>query len=223
MGCPSWHIHWMKCVALLAPATSIGPLLLMMPTRWPPMRACTHSVGAPYSGLNSSRSEPSTMRAITSRISTGSRWCGGIRPSRSSAPKCGSNASEFIAACADVPSATGRFDSENPRMTARAMPSACRSFSARYSPRPDTPVCISAPPSSSSVAISPVAAFSKGGPARKARDRPRTMMTMSDRPGMYAPPAVPEPCCTVTTGSPAAECRARLRKSEPPCTKPSTR
>ena len=66
----------------------------------------------------------------------------------------------------------------------RAIPSACRSSSARYSPSPDTAVCISAPPSSSSVATSPVAAFSKGGPARKARERPRTMITTSLRPGM---------------------------------------
>ena len=36
-------------------------------------------------------------------------------------------------------------------------------------------VCISAPPSSSSVAISPVAAFNSGGPARNARVRPRTI------------------------------------------------
>ncbi len=40
---------------------------------------------------------------------------------------------------------------------------------------------------------------------------------------MYAPPAVPEPCCTVITGMPAADSRARLRNSAPPCTKPSTR
>jgi hypothetical protein len=45
-------------------------------------------------------------------------------------------------------------------------------------------VCISAPPSSSSVATSPVAAISSGGPARKARERPRTMITTSLKPGM---------------------------------------
>ena len=35
--------------------------------------------------------------------------------------------------------------------------------------------------------------------------------------------AVPEPCCTVITGMPAADSRARLRNRLPPCTKPSTR
>ena len=68
--------------------------------------------------------------------------------------------------------------------TSRAIPSACRSSSARYSPSPDTAVCISAPPSSSSVATSPVAAINKGGPARNARDRLRTITTTSLSPGM---------------------------------------
>ena len=42
---------------------------------------------------------------------------------------------------------------------------------------PETVVCISAPPSSSSVAISPVAALSSGGPARKILERPLTTTT----------------------------------------------
>jgi len=77
-----------------------------------------------------------------------------------------------------------RDNQSNCPTTCRAKPSASRSSSARYSPSPDTPVCISAPPSSSSVATSPVAAISKGGPARKARERPRTMITTSLKPGM---------------------------------------
>ena len=40
------------------------------------------------------------------------------------------------------------------------------SFSARWSATPETEVCISAPPSSSAVTISPVAAFTSGGPPR---------------------------------------------------------
>jgi hypothetical protein len=59
-------------------------------------------------------------------------------------------------------------------------------------------------------------ARSSGGPARKALARPRTMITWSDRPGMYAPPAVDEPCTIATTGMPAADSRARLQKSRPP-------
>jgi len=49
-------------------------------------------------------------------------------------------------------------------MISRAMRMPSASSSARYSPRPETVACISAPPSSSSVAISPVAARSNGGP-----------------------------------------------------------
>ena len=78
---------------------------------------------------------------------------------------------------------------------------------------------MSAPPSSSSVAISPVAAFSSGGPARKARARPRTMTTWSDRPGHVgaarrrrAVHARRSPAC------PAADSRARLQNSAPPWT-----
>ena len=62
-------------------------------------------------------------------------------------------------------------------MISRAMRSASASSSARYSATPETVVCISAPPSSSSVAISPVAAFSSGGPARKILERPFTTTT----------------------------------------------
>ena len=49
------------------------------------MLAWTHTVAGPYPGLKSRKSEPSTMRAITSRISTGLRPSRGMMPSRSSA------------------------------------------------------------------------------------------------------------------------------------------
>jgi len=42
-------------------------------------------------------------------------------------------------------------------------------------------------------------------------------------PGLIRAPAVDDPCVTVTTGSPAADSRARLRKCWPPLTKSSTR
>ena len=62
-------------------------------------------------------------------------------------------------------------------MTSRAMRMPSASFSAIHSATPDTVACISAPPSSSSVAISPVAAFTSGGPARNTLAWLRTMMT----------------------------------------------
>jgi hypothetical protein len=62
-------------------------------------------------------------------------------------------------------------------MTSRAMRMPSASFSAIHSATPDTVACISAPPNSSSVAISPVAALSSGGPARKTLAWLRTMMT----------------------------------------------
>jgi len=54
---------------------------------------------------------------------------------------------------------------------------ASASFSAIHSATPDTVACISAPPRSSSVAISPVAALSRGGPAKNTLAWLRTMMT----------------------------------------------
>jgi hypothetical protein len=62
-------------------------------------------------------------------------------------------------------------------ITSRAMRMPSASFSAIHSATPETVACISAPPSSSSVAISPVAALSKGGPARNTLAWPRTMIT----------------------------------------------
>ena len=62
-------------------------------------------------------------------------------------------------------------------MTSRARRSPSASSSAIHSATPETVACISAPPSSSSVAISPVAAFRSGGPARNTLAWLRTMMT----------------------------------------------
>ena len=49
----------------------------------------------------------------------------------------------------------------------RAIASAWWSFSAKWSATPEMRVCTSAPPSSSAETISPVAAFTSGGPPRK--------------------------------------------------------
>ena len=72
--------------------------------------------------------------------------------------------------------------------------------------------CISAPPSDSSSLSSPVAIFTSGGPPRKTFARSLTMMTWSDMPGTYAPPAVELPKTTATVGIPAADSRVRSRK-----------
>ncbi len=59
----------MKCAPLSALSLNRMPLLARMPTGMPWMRAKPVTSVSPYSALNSSNSEPSTMRAITSRTS----------------------------------------------------------------------------------------------------------------------------------------------------------
>lgn len=75
---------------------------------------------------------------------------------------------------------------------------------------------MSAPPSDSSSLSSPVAIFTSGGPPRNTLERSLTMITWSDIPGTYAPPAVEFPNTTATVGMPAADSRVRSRKSAPP-------
>ena len=61
----------------------------------------------------------------------------------------------------------------------RTMRSASSSSSARWSVTPDTRECRSPPPSSSAVTISPVAAFTRGGPPRKMVPCSRTITASS--------------------------------------------
>ena len=68
----------------------------------------------------------------------------------------------------------------------------------------------SAPPSSSAVTSSPVAAFTSGGPPRKIVPVPLTMTVSSLIAGTYAPPAVHEPMTSATCGMPSADIRAWL-------------
>ena len=70
--------------------------------------------------------------------------------------------------------------------------------------------CTSAPPSSSAVTSSPVAAFTSGGPPRKIVPVPRTIIVSSDIAGTYAPPAVHEPITAESCGMPAADICAWL-------------
>ena len=68
----------------------------------------------------------------------------------------------------------------------------------------------SAPPRSSAVTSSPVAAFTSGGPPRKIVPVPRTMTVSSDIAGTYAPPAVQLPITSAICGMPRAESWAWL-------------
>jgi hypothetical protein len=69
----------------------------------------------------------------------------------------------------------------------------------------DTRVWTSAPPSSSAVTISPMAAFTSGGPPRKIVPGCATMIDSSDIAGTYAPPAVHEPITAAICGMPDAD------------------
>ena len=73
----------------------------------------------------------------------------------------------------------------------------------------------SAPPSSSAVTSSPVAAFTSGGPPRKIVPVPRTITVSSLIAGTYAPPAVHEPITTAICGMPFADICAWLKKMRP--------
>ncbi len=69
-------------------------------------------------------------------------------------------------------------------------------------------VCTSAPPSSSAVTSTPVAAFTSGGPPMKIVPLPLTITVSSDIAGTYAPPAVHDPITTAICGMPSALNRA---------------
>ncbi len=66
----------------------------------------------------------------------------------------------------------------------RAICSAWRSSSAKWSATPETEVCTSAPPSDSASTTSPVAAFTSGGPPRKMVPWFLTITLSSDMAGM---------------------------------------
>ena len=47
IGVRDWQQAWMKCVALVAPAGSMGPLFVMMPSGQPSSRMWPHTVAEP--------------------------------------------------------------------------------------------------------------------------------------------------------------------------------
>ena len=69
------------------------------------------------------------------------------------------------------------------------------------SPTPDLRQCTRAPPSSSCVTSSPIAARTRCGPASAIEPRPDTIGTKSASPGMYAVPAAHGPISAATCGT----------------------
>ena len=82
------------------------------------------------------------------------------------------------------------FFQERLAMISRPIASACSSSSASWSATPLMRAWTLAPPRSSALTSSPVAAFTSGGPPRKIVPVPRTMTVSSLIAGTYAPPAV---------------------------------
>ena len=68
-GMRRWQASSMKCAPFCADSENSTPLLARMPTGMPQIRAKPHTSVGPNSGRNDWNSEPSTMRAITSRTS----------------------------------------------------------------------------------------------------------------------------------------------------------
>ena len=68
-------------------------------------------------------------------------------------------------------------------------------------PQPETPVCMRAPPISSSDTSSPMTICAMRGEPRYIDALPSRMITTSQKAGMYAPPAALGPNSTQTCGT----------------------
>jgi len=170
-GILRWQHSSMKCAPLSADSLNRMPLLAMMPTGMPSMRAKPHTRVLPKRALNSSKSLSSTMRAMISRTSNGLRVSVGMTPYNSSAAKRGGTGAWMAM--------LGRLTTLRFFTIWRASASACMSFWARWSATPLRRVCTSPPPRSSALTTSPVAAFTSGGPPRKIVPWFLTMMVSS--------------------------------------------
>ena len=84
-----------------------------------------------------------------------------------------------------------------------------------WSLTPDSSECRVAPPNSSSVTISPVAAYTSGGPPKNTVPFLWTITTSSLIEGTYAPPAVQLPITIAIYGIPLADIPAWLKKILP--------
>ena len=145
-------------------------------------------------GLRSSHSPSSTISRITSYMSYGLRLDSGRTSSSASSQR-------------STGSLTGRTgggasqcDGKNDRYCLmRAMHSSSSATS--RSPTPDLRQCTRAPPSSSCVTSSPIAARTRCGPASAIEPCPDTIGTKSASPGMYAVPAAHGPISAATCGT----------------------
>ncbi len=95
-------------------------------------------------------------------------------------------------------------------MIDRPIAIACSSSSASWSTTPLIRAWTLAPPRSSALTSSPVAALTSGGPPRKIVPVPLTITVSSLIAGTYAPPAVLLPMTRATWGMAAADRRAWL-------------
>ena len=94
-GILRWAQSSMKCAPLSALSENKIPLLPMIPIGIPQRWAKPVTKVVPYNALNSSNSEPSTNRAITSRISYCFFKSVGTKPSSSAESKSGSRGSRI--------------------------------------------------------------------------------------------------------------------------------
>ena len=76
IGTLRWSHNSMKCAPFSEDSENSTPLLAMMPIGMPWIWAKPQTSVAPYSGLNSWNSLPSTSRAMISRWSNGMRQVG---------------------------------------------------------------------------------------------------------------------------------------------------
>src|SRR5918995_6751659 len=86
-------------------------------------------------------------------------------------------------------------------------------------PQPETPVCMRAPPISSSVTFSPITISAIRGEPRYMEAFPSRMITTSQNAGMYAPPAALGPNSTHTCGTVPESCTS-LKKIRPAWRRP---
>mmetsp|Transcript_31149 Transcript_31149/g.103068 ORF Transcript_31149/g.103068 Transcript_31149/m.103068 type:complete len:250 (-) Transcript_31149:519-1268(-) len=208
-GMPRCAHSCTKWAPFCADSEKSTPSFATTPTRYP----CTDPNPVisvePYSALNSLSSDPSSTRASTRRIGSGWRESAGTKPRSSAGSKSGGRAS---ARGSDPPCEGG-----SEATIWRASLSPCGSSSAKWSVTPEVLQCTSAPPSSSAVTSSPVAALTSGGPPRKMVPLPRTITASSAIAGTYAPPAVQLPQTSASCGTPAADILAWLKKMRPKC------
>ena len=135
------------------------PLFATIPHKSPFNFANPVTKVVPKFFLNSSNSDPSTILIIISLTSNVSFGSAGNMPLSSFWSYNGSSKDEILL---EVLLFTFKF-----LIHCLAKVRACSSFSARWSATPDIFVWTSPPPRLSESVISPVAAFTKGGPAKK--------------------------------------------------------